>query len=187
MKLQSLQQPHAIIMVGTPGSGKTQFAQKFSEMFEAPFINLAYIAQRASTPEAAAELAYTQLTELLKTKSTIVLELSTDTRTRRTEIAKIVKQAGFNPLFVWVQVDEQTAKQRTLKAKTLAPEEFEAQIKQFSAPHQTERALVISGKHTYGAQARAVLRRLTEPRAAAAKEQRPSARPARSGQQVRIQ
>jgi len=183
MKLQSLQQPYAIIMVGIPGSGKTQFAQKFSEMFEAPFINLAYIAQRASSPEAAAELAYAYLTELLKTKSTILLELSTDTRTRRTEIAKIVKSAGFNPLFVWVQVDEQTAKKRVMKAKNLTSDDFESQLKQFSVPHQTEQALVISGKHTYSAQARAVLRRVAEPRAAAAKQQRPNERP---GLQLRI-
>ena len=187
MKLQSLQQPHAIVMVGIPGSGKSQFAQKFADMFEVPYINLAYIADRALTPETAAELAYTQLIEILKTKGTVLLELSTDTRASRAEIAKLVKQAGYASLFVWVQVDEQTAKQRTLKAKSLTASEFVAQLKQFSPPHPSEQALVISGKHTYPTQARAVLKRITEPRAAAAKARRPSERPIKQSQSLRIQ
>ncbi len=184
MKLQTLQQPFAIVMVGVPGSGKSHFANKFVEMFEVPYINLAYIAERSSTPEAAAELAYNQLVEILKTKGSVVLELSTDTRTSRSEIAKLVKQAGYSTLFVWVQVDSKTAKQRTLKAKTLTADEFDEQLRLFSPPHISEKALVISGKHTYTAQARAVLKRLTEPRTAAARELKPAARPSQS---VRIQ
>jgi predicted kinase len=187
MKLQSLQQPHAIVMVGIPGSGKSFFADKFAAMFDVPHINLAYIAERASTPETAAELAYSQLVEILKTKGTVLLELSTDTRTSRTEIAKLVKQAGYAPLFVWTQVDLPTAKKRTLKSKSLTKSEFDVQIKQFSPPHSTENALVISGKHTYTAQARAVLRRLTEPRAAAAQSQRPAPRETSVNSRVRIQ
>lgn len=184
MKLQSLQQPCAIVMVGIPGSGKTFFADKFTEMFEIPRVDLAYIAERSSTPEAAAELAYAQLVEILKTKGTVMLELSTDTRASRAEIAKLVKQAGYTALFVWVQVDGATALKRTLRAKSLTQDEFRAQLKQFSPPHPTEKAIVISGKHTYTAQARAVLKRITEPRAMAAHSQRPAPR---SGQQVRIQ
>lgn len=198
MKLRSLQQPHAIVMVGIPGSGKTQFAEKFAGMFELPFINLAFIADRAATPEAAGELAYMQLVEILKTKGTVVLELSTDTRTSRTEIAKLVKQAGYHAMFVWVQVDGVTAKKRTLKAKTLSASEFDTQVRQFSAPHPSEQALVISGKHTYTAQARAVLKRLSEPRATAARQQHAPARvvttetptqsaPTKTTQTVRIQ
>lgn len=184
MKLQSLQQPHAIIMVGIPGSGKSFFADQFGAMFEIPHINLAYIADRALTPEAAAELAYSQLVELLKTKGTVLLELSTDTRASRAEIAKLARQSGYMPLFVWTQVDTRTAKMRTLKARSLTAAEFDDQLRQFSPPHPTEKALVISGKHTYRAQARAVLKRLTEPRGQAAKQLPVAPRPNSS---VRIQ
>ena len=185
MKLQSLQQPCAIVMVGIPGSGKTFFADKFTEMFEIPRVDLAYIADRSSSPETAAELAYGQLVEILKTKGTVMLELSTDTRASRAEIAKLVKQAGYSALFVWVQVDNTTALKRTLKAKSLTKDEFAAQLKQFSPPHPSEKAIVISGKHTYTAQARAILKRITEPRAALAHSQRPAPRSA--GQQLKIQ
>ena len=39
---------------------------------------------------------------------------------------------------------------------------FDAAIKSFTEPNSTERAVVISGKHTYKTQARTVLARLSD-------------------------
>ncbi|MBO9600754.1 MAG: hypothetical protein J7559_23390, partial [Cohnella sp.] len=44
-------------------------------------------------------------------------------------------------------------------------EQHDAAVRRFSAPHSTEKPIVISGKHTYATQAKMVLRKLAEPRA----------------------
>ncbi|MCB9819974.1 AAA family ATPase [Candidatus Nomurabacteria bacterium] len=170
MNQLSLHQPHAIIMVGIPGSGKTFFASKFSETFGAPHLDLQAISKYAASPEAAGQLAYMYLTELLKTRQSLVLELSTETRANRTEVARVVRDAGYAPLFVWTQVDQATAKSRTRKSKLLSPDEFDALVKRFSPPHEREHAVVISGKHTYASQAKIVLKHLTARRSEMAKD-----------------
>lgn len=165
MKSLSLSQPHAIIMVGIPGSGKTHFAKKFADTFHAPRVSLEDIRTHALDDAAAATLVEQYLGELLKTNQSVVLELNTSSRQKRTTLARFIKDAGYAPLFVWVQTDTDTAKQRSLRAKTHDEESYGKQLRQFSAPHASESVLVISGKHTYASQAKTVLKRLSEPRA----------------------
>ena len=164
MKSLHLSQPHALIMVGVPGSGKTFFAKKFADTFNAPFINLDHIVPHARDLSAAAELAQQQLTELLRTKQSIILELNTASRQSREELHKILRNSGYQPLLVWVQTDIETAKTRSHRDKTKGAAHFDGQIKRFSPPHANEKPVVISGKHTYATQAKSVLKRLSEPR-----------------------
>ncbi len=160
MKALSLAQPHAIIMVGIPGSGKTHFASKFSDTFNAPFINLDTLLPLALDIESAAQIAESQLKELLKTKQSILIEVNTATRQNRTELSKIVREAGYVPLIVWVQTDKVTAKKRVAKKDA----NFDELEKKFSPPHEKEHPTVISGKHTYASQAKTILQKLSAPR-----------------------
>lgn len=166
MKSLQLDKPHAIVMVGIQGSGKTFFASKFSETFRAPYIRQEALAAHASDEKAADSLVSLMLGEVLKTRQSIVIETDMASRTSRTQLAKRLREAGYAPLFVWVQVDAETAKQRSLKQSSVSSEEYDAGMKRFTAPLATERALVISGKHTYATQARIVLKKLSAPRAA---------------------
>lgn len=160
MKALSLSQPHAIILVGIPGSGKTYFAKKFSKTFNAPFVELDAIVPYANSPENAALLAQSQLEQLLKTNLSIILELNTASRQNRTEISRFLREAGYGTLLLWIQTDNATAKKRIQKKNI----NFEDAIHTFSPPHSKENPIVISGKHTYATQAKTVLQKLSAPR-----------------------
>lgn len=170
MKALHLTRPHAIMMVGIPGSGKSFFASQFAETFNAPYIDSLDVEQRAADPAAAGQLVGIMLEQLAKTKQTFIYEGNSDTRVSRTEFAKWARNHGYQPLFIWTQADKATSLGRVLKAKSLDRDQFESILHQFSPPHPDEKALVISGKHTYSSQARTVLGRLS-------KENRPAEMP----------
>lgn len=165
MKSLSLTKPHMIIMVGLPGSGKSFFAEKFADTFHAPYVNRQKIGKLTS--ENIDALAHLQATELLKTNQSFIFEGASDTRAERTILAKLAKEAGYEPLFLWVQVDTLTARDRSSTGKhaSLSPETFEQLSKRFTPPNNVEKPLVISGKHTYASQAKVVLKKLSSPRA----------------------
>lgn len=177
METLQLTTPRAIFLVGIPGAGKTHFAKRFSDTFGAPFIELERIRHTAfETPTFSGdeqhrldELVTSQFAELLKTKRTIIFEGGLETRAARTRYARQARAAGYKPLFVWVQTEPITAKQRAVRGVRnsnqtyLIPEErFNQLVTQFTAPNHTERFVVISGKHTYSSQAKAVLQHIAE-------------------------
>ena len=161
MKSLRLARPHAIMMVGIPGSGKSFFAAKFASTFGAPYIDSLAIESHAKDPTAAGVLIAMVVNEIAKTNQTFVFEGNSDTRVRRTEFARWARSKGYQPLFVWVQVDEATGRARTMKTNHLSKDEFEAIMRDFSAPHADEKPVVISGKHTYASQAKVVLSHLS--------------------------
>lgn len=184
MKSLSLNQPHVIVMVGVPGSGKSFFAEKFAETFHAPYVCRGRIETLVGDNPAADALAMQQFTELLKTRHTLILEGPSSTRAERTELSRLAQSAGYETLFVWVQTDPATAKMRSIRPskdstyRPLTHDEYDAKLQRFSAPHAVENTVVISGKHTYATQARVVLKKLSSPRAAIAGHSRPPIRAA---------
>jgi predicted kinase len=170
MKSLSLSQPHVIIMVGVPGSGKSFFAEKFAETFRAPYVNFDKIASIAGL-ESADDLMHYQLNELFKTNQSIIIDGASDTKTERLELAHKARTCGYEPLLVWVQIDPASAEQRSTRrtkdrhTPRLTIEEYEWRLKQFTAPSAIEKPIVISGKHTYATQVKVVLKKLSAPRA----------------------
>ena len=172
MKSLSLSQPHMIIMVGLPGSGKSFFAEKFADTFAAPCVSQATIASLTSADEkASTNAAFYQIDELLKTQRSIVIDGVGDTRTDRAELTKRARKAGYEALFVWVQTDPITAKLRATKpskdrtSAVLSIGEYDRRVKRFTPLNAIEKPIVISGKHTYASQAKVVLKKLSAPRA----------------------
>lgn len=164
MKSLQLEKPHAIVTFGIQGSGKTFFAEKFSDTFNAPFIEQSMFSKLARDDKAADTLMKSVLDETVKTGRSIVIELALSSRNERLELANSLRKAGYVPLFVWVQVDTETALNRTARAAGISPETYRENLKRFSPAHPSERALVISGKHTFATQAKAVLKKLSAPR-----------------------
>lgn len=160
MNALHLARPHAIMMVGIPGSGKSFFARQFSDMFRTPYLDIAEILEYIGDDAKTEKIVLYLLNEITKTEQTFLFEGNSASRTSRTEFAKWARTKGYQPLFIWIQTDQATSKSRTLRAKTLTRDQFDNQIHQFSAPHIDEKAVVVSGRHTYATQARVVLNHL---------------------------
>ncbi len=157
MKSLKLSKPLAIMMVGIPGSGKSYFAEKFSEMFKIPYIDPLAIEPLAKDEDAANKLTSFVLSKISQTRESFVLEGNGDTFKSRSEFAYWAKSNGYVPTFIWVQVDKATASSRTLKKNKIDKETFEQIVKSFEKPKISEKTIVISGKHTYISQARTVV------------------------------
>lgn len=173
MKPLSSNKPHMIVVVGIPGSGKSFFAEHFAATFKAPLISYDRLRTELTTDcddnVIAGNIANYLLEEVLKTGRTVVYDGQTDLRTERALVAKKSRDSGYEPLFIWVQTESVTAKKRATKPNpdktNLSIEQFDIKFRRFSPPHQTEKAIVISGKHTYNSQLKIVLKHLVEPRA----------------------
>lgn len=182
MKSLSLNQPHLIIMVGVPGSGKSFFAEKFAETFHTPYACLEKFAAFTTDDAGAKELMNYQLDELLKTKQSVLVDGGTDMRTERLDLTRKARAAGYDTLTIWVQTDPVTAQSRSARAArvkhgvTLDAEEYDKLARRFTAPNALEKPVVISGKHTYASQAKVVLKRLSAPRASISTHAKPAAR-----------
>lgn len=168
MKPLHLNRPHLLIVTGIPGSGKSAFSDKFSETFGAPIVSDRVV--RQVDPEASAQLRHAvvdyQLQQVLLTGTTVIVDSHTANRKQRAEMIKLAKKSNYNPLVVWVQTDETTAKRRATKksAGKYTAEQFETGLKNFTAPKAPEPVVVVSGKHTYASQARVVLSNLANKR-----------------------
>jgi predicted kinase len=176
MKSADTNKPHLIITVGIPSSGKSFFAEHFADIFKAPIISYDLLRRQIFTnpafnddeDEIIARVANHTLDEVLKTKRTVIYEGKTNLRADRIAIAKKAREAGYEPLFVWVQTEPSSAKLRATKASVekpaMEPLTFDLKLKQFTLPNQSEKAIVISGKHTFASQLKIVLKHLIEPR-----------------------
>lgn len=193
MKSLSLTAPHVVIMVGLPGAGKSFFAEHFSETFSAPLVNWNSIrTQVFDHPTYSKEedaivkrIADYTLNELFKTQATLLYEGDTLTQASRQALARTVRDAGYEPLFVWVQTDVTSARARAIK-QGVSPDYYDASKKRFTPLKDSDPYVVISGKHTYASQLKIVLRKLSSARATAVEE---SARTPKvtSNRRVRIQ
>lgn len=171
-----LSRPHAIMMVGLPGSGKSFFAEQFATTFNAPYIDALTLTSYAKDVRSAMKIITNFAGQIVKTKQTFIYEGDTDSRALRTEFTLFAKSKGYTPLIIWVQTDEKTAKDRTIKADKMDSATFDEVVSTFQAPQPDERPVVISGKHTYASQAKRVLATLS--RDLAPEPQRIAPRPA---------
>jgi predicted kinase len=154
-------------MVGIPGSGKSFFAEHFSNTFKSPIISLSRIQEKLGgdiDAKSIDDISNYLLDEMLKTGQTIVYDGNTNMNIDRQKIAKKAKANGYEPLFIWTQTDMATSKKRSKKSLA-SPDVFDAILKKFSPPNKTENTVVISGKHTYSSQLKIVLKRLAGPQA----------------------
>ncbi len=145
------------MMVGLPGSGKSFFAEQFASTFNAPYIDALTLTSYAKDVKTAMKIVTVFAGQIVKTGQTFIYEGDTDTRALRAEFAQFAKSHGYTPLVLWVQVDEKTAKDRTIRAGKMDGATFDSIIKGFQTPFKEEKPLVISGKHTYASQAKKVL------------------------------
>ena len=151
--------PRAILIFGVPMSGKSAFAEHFSEQFRAPHLSLTSLERDHNIPR---KTILAIIKELAKCKQTIILEGGISTEADRTEIRKLMQESGYLTSLVWVQTDLATIKKRLKskfadKAKTI----FDQETAKLEAPLEAEHPIVVSGKHTFESQLRTVLANLS--------------------------
>ena len=185
MKSLNFSQPLMLFVVGRPGAGKSFFARQFSEMFGAPVVSVNRVRYElfaeprfsAEENEVIARLVTYQVEELLKTKRSFLIDGACNAKVDRQQFAQAGRKVGFQSLVIWVQTDEVTCRNRAERrngsqpddaySAALSRDQFETLAKRFTEPKH-ENHVVISGKQTFGAQARSVLRKLVVPREAEA-------------------
>lgn len=177
--------PHAIIMIGIPGSGKSMFAERFADTFQAPIISQTKLQQEYGLPlEAVEKLRGFILGEYMKTHRTVLIDGGVNSRPKRDELVRMLVKAGYRPLIVWVQTDTTEAHRRATRpyprGSGLNTEDFDALVAQFDAPTEKDKTIVISGKHTYTSQLKIILKQLatpdtTQPKVPVDEKQKPAA------------
>ena len=192
MQSASLAKPLLIVTIGPPGAGKSFFARQFAESFNAPLVSFDEIRAELFNDISytndedliVARVAGLQLRELLRTKKSIVIDGGHNPKISRLELSRIAREKGYSVLNVWVQTDERTARSRATKRtaatqaasfnRPLSDHEFETHAKKFTPPNQQEVYVVISGRHTYPAQARTVLKKMIPNHEPAQPKERPA-------------
>jgi predicted kinase len=197
MKSLSLAKPHLILVVGIAGAGKSFFAEQFADTFQAPLVSEDHILSAvelvgdisdSDKRAIVSKIASNQISELVKTQSTVIVDACCETRTERAEISRKARLKGYEPLLVWVQTAPNIAKLRATKPnrmqpnrRLITPEQHDAAIRRFTAPNASEKTIVISGKHTYASQAKLVLTKLAQPRAEISGHTQPPVRKSSNG------
>ncbi len=178
MKNLTLAHPTLIVMVGVPGAGKSFFARQFAEAHDlacisADRLRFELFNDPRFTPneqEVVMRITNYMTDEFLASGASFILDSTfANARTQRMNIERRARAKGYKTLFIWTQVDDTTAKLRSFKRNNKKRDDqynanmpepaFTALAKQLTAP-SSEQFVVISGKHTFPAQHKAVLRKL---------------------------
>lgn len=167
--------PKLFCLVGLPGSGKTFFAEQFSEEYQIPFINLnkwrffMFDEPSFSREEDAQLTRYGAdiLREFFKTKQSLLLEGNLYSRVDRQRYAQLARRYGYQPVVIWVQNVDAESKRRAVRLNRnqpkdflLTPEVFDDLQRRFTPPNEVEKPIAISGKHSFKMQYRSVLKRI---------------------------
>lgn len=160
--------PHAIIMIGIPGSGKSTFADRFADTFQAPIVSQTKLQREYNLSLKGADtLRASILAEYMKTHRTVLIDGGFDGKERREELVRNLVKAGYRPLIVWVQTDTAEAHRRSTRpyprGSGLDDATFDTLLNEFEAPGEKEKMVVISGKHTYTSQLKIILKQLATP------------------------
>jgi shikimate kinase len=168
MKPLTSASPHAIIMIGIPGSGKSTFAERFADTFQAPIVSQTKLQREYRLSDQEAEtLRDTILAEYMKTHRTVLIDGGLDVKENRETMVRMLVKAGYRPLVVWVQTDTSESVRRATRpyprGSGMTEEEFDRYLNLFDAPGEKEKMIVISGKHTYASQLKIILKQLATP------------------------
>ena len=105
------------------------------------------------------------LEQVLKTRHTILIEGELKTEKDRDEIRTLLKNNGYEPSLIWIQTDVATIRSRLksrFKNVAKAKEVYEKAVSEIEAPTESERPIILSGKHTFETQTRHVITGLAD-------------------------
>ena len=151
----------ALLVFGAPCSGKTTFSEKFAKKFGLAYYNLDELSEAGFTRQN----LLTILELISRTKQTLIMEGGLKTEKERSEIRNLFRKNDYDPTLIWIQTDVSTIRTRLktrLKNLAKAKEVYENAVKEMEAPTETEKPIILSGKHTFETQTRHVVAGLAE-------------------------
>lgn len=152
----------ALLVFGAPCSGKTTFAEKFAKKFGLAYFDLNELKEAHNFSR---EQLLVILGQITKTKQTIIVEGGLDTEKERIEVRNLLRGAGYEPTLIWIQTDISTLRSRLksrFKSVAKAKKFYDTAVAEIEAPTDTEKAIVLSGKHTFETQTKHVVTGLAD-------------------------
>ena len=174
--------PLLIMLYGMPGSGKTFFARQLcdqvaaahvqgdrirDELFESPTYS-------KDENHIVASLMVYMTSEFLQAGISVVFDTNAMRMSQRRALRNLAIKAGAHPILLWLQIDPDSAFNRSCKRDRRKHDDRYAQEMDLTTfrdllggmqnPEITENYLVLSGKHVFNTQKNAVMRYLVEKR-----------------------
>lgn len=175
-----MNKPLLILLYGFPGAGKTYFARNITEHIDAAhvqgdkirnelFEEPRFDAQENSIVE---HLMNYMVEEFLHAGISVIYDTNAMRKTQRHELRELARKKGAKTLVVWFQVDPDTsfARLRKRDRRTLddkyaidyTQQDFKRYAARMQPPEPTEDYVVVSGKHNFGSQKTAVIKKLMD-------------------------
>ena len=154
--------PRAILVFGAPCSGRSTFAEKFSKKFKLATYDFDEISEKYDFSR---EDLLVILELILRTRQSIVIEGCLETERDRMEIRNVLRRFGYDPALVWIQTDISTIRSRLkskFKSVSKAKNYYDNIVAEIEAPAESEKAIVLSGKHTFETQSKHVIAGLAD-------------------------
>ena len=152
----------ALLIFGAPCSGKTTFAEKFGKKYKLAYYDLDELAREYGFSH---EEILVILAQILKTRQTILIEGWIDKEQDRIKMRNLLREHGYDPALIWIQTDIATIRNRLksrFKSVSKARDFYDAAVSEMEAPGENERAIILSGKHTFETQAKHVVTGLAD-------------------------
>ncbi|HVV26072.1 MAG TPA: ATP-binding protein [Candidatus Saccharimonadales bacterium] len=168
------------MLYGFPGAGKTYFARQLCENIQAAHLQADRIrSELFEEPrhdkrenEIVTQLMNYMAEEFLAAGVSVVYDTNAMRARQRHDLRALARRGGAKPLVVWFQMDQDSAFARNVKRDRRRADDkyatkwdrtsFESVISGMQNPTNVDDYVVVSGKHLFGTQQSAVVRKLRE-------------------------
>lgn len=178
MSKLSLTRPALILLYGYPGAGKTYLARQLSEDIQAAHVQSDRIRfELFEQPrydrqenQIVDHLMQYMTEEFLNAGISVLYDINAMRFNQRRELRDLARKHKAEVLLIWLQIDHESAFLRATKrdrrklddryTASIGRDVFTQIASGMQNPQTTEDYVVISGKHTYGTQRSAVIKKL---------------------------